>query len=236
MLSLEKQESYRQRYEEATPGWQPSTQFYQDLVSARLHPGSRVLDLGCGRGGVMERLHGRATLLAGIDPDLDSLLSRRIPGGWVACSRAEALPFPDAAFHLVCCSWVLEHLSDPASSFAEVTRVLVPGGHFVLLTPNARHPLLWASRLLRWTRGSLVRRLYGRQHEDTFPAFYRANSPAAIDRLAQGADMRRVSLTLIGDPTYLALGETLFRLSSLLERLTPPSRRIHLVADYVATS
>jgi SAM-dependent methyltransferase len=236
MLSLEKQDAYRRRYAQTRPGWSPATQVYEDAISALLRPASRVLDLGCGRGGVMERLHGRAGSVAGVDPDIDSLLLRRLPGGWVTCATGERLPFATAAFDLVSCSWVLEHLCDPGAVFSEVARVLVPGGHFLLLTPNARHPLIWANRLLRWTKGALVGRLYGRREVDTFPARYRANVVRRIDQLADAGGMRRVSVQLIGDPSYLAFGEMLFRLSCLLERLTPASRRVHIVAEYVAGS
>jgi len=234
MLSLDKQEEYRRRYAAARPGWQPSTQVFEDAVAARLTRASRVLDLGCGRGGVMERLHRQAGQLAGIDPDRESLRQHRLPRGWVACSRAESLPFPDDAFDLACCSWVLEHLADPACAFAEASRVLRPSGHFVLLTPNARHPLIGANRILGCTAGGLVRRLYGRREDDTYPALYRANSVGRIDQLARVAGLERVSLRLIGDPSYLAFGEVLFRLGCLLERLTPPSLRVHIVAEYVA--
>jgi SAM-dependent methyltransferase len=234
VLSLDKQEAYRRRYEEARPAWRPSTRVYEELVRDRLLGDSRGLDLGCGRGGVMERLRHAAALLAGADPDFSSLRSHRLTPGWLSCSRGEALPFPDDSFDLVCCSWVLEHLPAPAAAFLEVSRVLASGGHFVALTPNARHPLLWANRFLKWTRGSLVARLYGRLEPDTFPAYYRANTPARLERLARAAGMRRASLALVGDPSYVAFTDSLFRVACLLERLTPASLRIHLVADYVA--
>jgi len=38
----------------------------------------------------------------------------------------------------------------------------------------------------------------------------------------------------VGDPTYLAFSELLFRLACLIEKLTPPPLRVHLVGDYVA--
>ena len=47
--------------------------------------------------------------------------------------------------------------------------------------------------------------------------------------------MERVSLRFVGDPTYLAFNEPLFRLACLLERVTPPPLRVHLVGEYVAS-
>lgn len=234
MLSLDRQESYRRRYAAMRPGWRPSSHVYQELVTAHLQPETRVLDLGCGRGGVMERLHPQAGFVAGLDPDLRSLHEHRVSALALASGMAGALPYHDGAFDLVCCSWVLEHLPAPRATFAEVGRVLVPGGHFVFVTPNARHPLLVLNRALSWTQGRLVDRLYGRAEPDIFPAQYRANTPPQIERLARSAGLRRVTLRLVGDPTYLAFNEPLFRLSCLLERITPPALRVHLVGAYRA--
>jgi SAM-dependent methyltransferase len=227
VLTLDRQESYRRRYAAANEGWQPASHLYRDRVAGHLTPATRWLDLGCGRGGVVEELRiGRAV---GADPDSASLRAHRLPDLARVCARAEALPWPDGTFDLVCCSWVLEHLPSPASVFAEVARVLRPGGHFVFLTPNARHPLLVLNRLLRG--GRLVGRLYGRDAADTFPALYRANTPGRLRSLLRCAGLEVVGLWLVGDPTYLAFGEIAFRLACGLERVTPASWRVHIVGE-----
>ncbi|MFO7740853.1 MAG: class I SAM-dependent methyltransferase [Anaerolineae bacterium] len=232
MLSHERQEQYRRRYSEGHPGWQPSTLVYQDLVARHLVDEARALDLGCGRGGVMERLHTRAGVAVGLDPDGGSLSQHRAPGLALSCGVAEALPYGDGTFDLVCSSWVLEHLEDPDVAFGEASRVLTPGGRFVFLTPNLLHPLLMLNRALRWTQGRLVDWLYGRAEPDIFPALYRANTASAIDRLARRAGLERVSVQFIGDPTYLAFNEPLFRFGCVLERVIPRRMRVHLVGEY----
>ena len=55
-----------------------------------------------------------------------------------------------------------------------------------------------------------------------------------MEYLAQAAGLERVSLHSVGDPTYLAFNEPLFRLACLLERVTPCRMRVHLVGEYVA--
>jgi len=234
VLSLDRQEAYRRRYAEMRPGWRPSSRLYQEMVAARLKPETRVLDLGCGRGGVMERLHPQAGFAAGLDPDLQSLCEHRAPALALCCGLAQSLPYHEDTFDLACCSWVLEHLADPARAFAEATRVLAPKGRFLFLTPNARHPLLLLNRALGWTRGRLANWLYDRAQADTFRAFYRANTAPQIERLAEVAGLERVSLHFVGDPTYLAFNEPLFHLACLLERVVPRSMRVHLVGEYVA--
>ena len=121
MLSLDQQEGYRRRYAAMRAGWRPGSHVYQDLVVARLTPGARVLDLGCGRGGVMERLHPRAGFVAGLDADLRSLREHRAAALPLACGLAEGLPYADGVFDLVCCSWVLEHLPEHVKSVRQRT-------------------------------------------------------------------------------------------------------------------
>ncbi len=228
-LSIDRQEAYRQRYAKLHPQWRPSTHVYQDLVSDCLFPAARLLDLGCGRGGVMERLHFQAGFTSGLDPDDRSLQEHREPALALVCGLSEALPYTDETFDLVCCSWVLEHLERPQEAFVEVARVLRSGGWFAFLTPNVRHPLLALNRVLQRTEGHLVGRLYGRGDPDVFPAYYRANSAARIEELAQEAGMGTPRFQFIGDPTYLAFNEPLYRLGCLLERGTPRWMRVHLV-------
>ena len=234
MLTLDQQERYRQRYSEMRPGWEPSSQVYQDMVMGLIQQHRRVLDLGCGRGGVLERLHSHATRAVGLDPDGPSLREHRISGIPLLSGRAESLPFADGSFDLVCCSWVLEHLVRPQRAFCEVARVLRPGGRFAFVTPNARHPLLLLNQALRSTQGRLVEWVYDRCEKDTFPAVYGANTLKRIELLAHAAGLERVALRFIGDPTYLAFNEPLFRLACLLERVTPRRMRVHLVGDYAA--
>ena len=234
MLSNERQEWYRKRYGRMRPSWRPSSHVYQDMVAARLSSGTRVLDLGCGRGGAMERLHPRAGLVVGLDPDWRSLVEHRSRAVALSHGMAERLPYADDSFDLVCCSWVLEHLSAPERAFNEVARVLKLDGRFVFLTPNVRHPLLMLNRALRWTRGRLVDRFYDRGEPDIFPALYRANSARQIKRLTRRTGMELISLRFIGDPSYLAFNEPLFRLACLLERLTPRWMRVHLVGEGAA--
>ena len=230
-LSDDRQERYRRRYSQMEPGWRPSSRVYQDLVAKRLTEATCILDLGCGRGGVMERLHTETDFVAGLDPDWGSLRAHRAPALSLACGLGETLPYADNTFDLVCCSWVLEHLEKPGTTFSEVARVLRGGGRFVFLTPNVRHPLLLLNRALGWTRGRLVRRFYDRGHPDIFPAFYRANSAMKIKQLASGAGMERASFQFIGDPTYLAFNNSLFRLACILEAVTPCWMRVHLVGE-----
>jgi len=79
----------------------------------------------------------------------------------------------------------------------------------------------------------LVRRLYARAEADTFPVLYRANTRRRIAQLAREVGLTPVSFQFVGDPSYLAFNELLYRLAVLAERLTPRRMKVHLVGDFV---
>src|SRR4029077_3421846 len=187
LLPLDAQNAYRDRYRAMRPGWRSSGEQLEELVRSHLSTESHVLDLGCGRGGVVELFWRDVRLAAGLDPDVPSLAEHRAPGMPVIRGRGENLPFAAASFDLIVCLWVLEHLETPEVVLREVRRVLRPGGHFVFLTPNLRNPLLLMNRVakaLPQLQRRIVPRLYGRVESDTFPVRYRANTDAAIRALA----------------------------------------------------
>lgn len=234
MLSLEKQNAYRERYRQMRPGWQPSGERYEATVRQYVTPATRLLDLGCGRGGLIEKLGPEVAAPVGIDPDWSSLAEHRSPLTWRTCAWADALPFKDGCFDVVMASWLLEHLADPLHVLSEVARVLTPGGHFVTLTPNAWHPLLVANRISRIApavQRALVPRLYGRSEADTFRVYYRANAPRTVQQLARQVGLAVANCEAIADPTYLAFTPLTFALAARAEAWLPEALRVHLVID-----
>ncbi|MEJ5312340.1 MAG: class I SAM-dependent methyltransferase [Anaerolineae bacterium] len=227
-------EHYRRRYAALKPGWEHATARFQRRIAARLTPNSRVLDLGCGRGGVVERL-GVTGRWCGCDPDWRSLEEHRtvdLPRSQVLSER---LPFADAVFDMVVASWVLEHLPQPLVTWREIARVLRPGGRFFFLTPNRDHPIprasAWLARL-RTVQAPLVNAIYGRAAADTFPVHYRANTFETLERLALQTGLRLVQLEWVDDPSYFVLADAVFALAICLEMLLPATWRVHLVGEY----
>lgn len=228
-LSLDRQNAYRRRYASMHPGWQPATARYEALIRARLRPGMRVLDLGCGRGGVLEQLGEAVSHPIGLDPDRLSLKEYRLPGMPRAAASAEAIPLADCSVDLVLSSWVLEHLPDPARTFGEVARVLTAGGAFIFLTPGNASPAALINRALRPLQRVLVPLIYGRHETDAFPVVYRANSRRRIESLARGAGLHVEGLERIKDPTYFAFHPALFRANAALASLLPESMAEHVI-------
>lgn len=104
------------------------------LDAIPLPEGSRILDVGCGTGGMHLLLHRYGNVI-GIDasPLALSFASRRELAK-LARASLPRLPFRDGAFDLVTVFDVLYHrnVGDDAEAAKELLRVLKPGGHLVV--------------------------------------------------------------------------------------------------------
>lgn len=92
----------------------------------------RMLDVGCGPGGLTAELARRAGAenVVGIDPSPPFVAAcrARIPGVTVLEGAAESLPFDDGAFDAALSSLVVGFMSDPRQGVREMARVTASGG------------------------------------------------------------------------------------------------------------
>jgi SAM-dependent methyltransferase len=198
----------------------------RERILARLTPAARVLDLGAGAGIVPHMaFRGLASVVCGLDPDPRVVGNPHLDDGRVGVG--EAIPWPNATFDLVFADNVLEHLEHPALVFAEVARVLTPGGVFLAKTPNALHYMPLIARLTPHRFHQWVNRRRGRGEADTFPTRYRANTPRAIRRLAAATGLEVLACELVeGRPEYLRLSAPTYVLGWFYERLVNLSPRL----------
>jgi 2-polyprenyl-6-hydroxyphenyl methylase / 3-demethylubiquinone-9 3-methyltransferase len=104
--------------------------------------GAAVLDVGCGGGLLAEEFARLGCRVTGVDPSSASLETAqghaRDGGLDIAYVQGcgEAMQFDDAAFDVVYCCDVLEHVDDVGKTVAEIARVLKPGGAFLYDTIN----------------------------------------------------------------------------------------------------
>src|SRR3954453_657488 len=98
--------------------------------------GMRVLDVGCGPGGLTRELVERtsAERVAAIDPSpqFDEACRARFPGADVRDGGAEDLPWADGAFDAALASLVIAFMRDPDAGLREMARVTRPGGTVAL--------------------------------------------------------------------------------------------------------
>ncbi|MDX1534319.1 MAG: methyltransferase domain-containing protein [Thermoplasmata archaeon] len=99
------------------------------LAMARLRPGMKVLDVGCGTGFLTEGILEVTTSVWGLDltPEQLRRAARKLPIPLVR-GDAENLPFRDARFDAVLSSGSIEYWPDPVQALREMHRVLRPDG------------------------------------------------------------------------------------------------------------
>jgi ubiquinone/menaquinone biosynthesis C-methylase UbiE len=122
-------------------------------------PYAKSLELGCGTGfftlnlklaGVIDECH-----VTDLSPGMVEVAQRNARNlGFEVEGRvadAERLPYDDDTFDIVIGHAVLHHIPDLGRSFAEILRVLKPGGRFVFAGEPTRHGDVVARRLSRFT-------------------------------------------------------------------------------------
>lgn len=108
---------------------------YAELFTARIAPGERVLDVGCGTGGLLGKLAQAGAKPTGLTPNRAhaEYIRQRYPGIEVIQSRLEDLDFGAlaASVDVVANSESLQYI-DLTTAFRSAFALLKPGGRWVL--------------------------------------------------------------------------------------------------------
>lgn len=137
-----------------TPAYSETASSFMALRSAArqgafavplLRETSRVLDCGCGPGSMTCDFARIASSghVTGIDRESSQLELARERASRLGLANVDVrqasiyeLPFAAASFDVVFAHAIFEHLSTPESALAEIFRVLAPGGHAAIRSPD----------------------------------------------------------------------------------------------------
>jgi SAM-dependent methyltransferase len=144
------------------------------LDLARLSPGQRVLDAGCGNGAYLRGLRDRQTRAVGCDLSMGMLRAVSHPA--LLNADVRELPVRDGAVDIVLANNMLDLVPDRESAIRELRRVLAAGGTCIAVTNGRQH--------LRSLRGLVERAVRyqtpGWQMRAPTHAFTAENAPAQL--------------------------------------------------------
>lgn len=192
--------------------------FREVLEHADLRSGQQVLDLGCGWAYGTLWARERGVRVTGIDLGFDQLKWARasLPGAeslGLVQANAKGLPYRDGTFDRAISVEMMEHVFRPdrAKVFAEIARVLKPGGRIALSTPNPSSPIEAAKRLaVKWPglRRALPSSCFPEAADDAGNYHpYRYHHPLTLPELAAGLDA--AGLQVLGSRQFLWVMKTL---------------------------
>jgi SAM-dependent methyltransferase len=119
-----------------------------DALGFEFRGDERLIDVGCGDGGVARLLRERVAEVVAVDVERSSGWDDPPPGLEFQVADGEELPFEDETFDLVHSKDSLHHMADPERAVAEYRRVLRAGGTALILEANRANPSLYVQMTL----------------------------------------------------------------------------------------
>lgn len=102
------------------------------FIKQNVHPGARILDMGCGTG-TLSRLLSKDFVVVGLDISKEMLLYSTTQS---IQADGEMIPFNARVFDAVICSNTLHHYPILNPVLSEIRRVLKADGKIIILEPN----------------------------------------------------------------------------------------------------
>jgi len=124
------------RYDQVVPFFAEFARLTLDLLDPPA--GTRLLDVGTGRGAIASAAWARGCLVTAVDaaPRMVQLLEAEYPPIDARVMDVQRLDLPAHGYDLVTGGFVIHLVADRARALAELRRVLRPGGRLALTTPG----------------------------------------------------------------------------------------------------
>ncbi len=149
-------------------------------------------DVGCGSSRILADLPHAI----GVDVRHDKLAFMRRTNTRLVQASGLTLPFPDAAFDVVICSQVIEHIPEENGRLLdELARILEPGGVLIIGTPDYSR---WEWRAMEWLYAKAAPSAYADEHVTHY----------TFDSLAKALGQRGFALE---EHAYIGRGELIIR-------------------------
>lgn len=209
------------KYYYSQSGFEGGTLPFFRICREQIPSGASILEVGAGPGNECSEMLSEIGPVTGLDVDEDVRNNRWLSSAHVFDGKR--MPFADASFDACVSNFVLEHVSHPEEHFAEIGRVLRPGGVYCLRTPNLFHYVSAGARIMPYSMhlmlANRLRSLADDAH-DPYPTWFRSNTRGRLRKLCLAGGLGNPAITMIEpEPSYGRAHPLLFYPMMAYERL-----------------
>lgn len=188
----------RTRFSYATPD-----DWYEALLSSLVTPGTRWLDVGCGRflfpsnPAMARKLADRCDCLVGIDADANVLDNDFVHERQMTTIEDYST---NQRFDLITLRMVAEHLENPQHVMQKLAGLLRAGGRIIIYTVCKWSPSSVVAALTpMWFHHAVKHVLWSVEERDTFPTVYRMNTRREMTPLFEQLGLKEDLFTFLND-------------------------------------
>ena len=112
-----------------------------EAIKEYLKGSTRILDVGCGTGSLLEEVSSDKELAVGVDFSIEMLrrARERLGDAKLILADADNLPFQDGTFDLVVSLTLLQNVPEPSKTIREMARVVETGGLILVTSLEKKH-------------------------------------------------------------------------------------------------